>query len=73
MHLVYQQTIVEAGRYNGEVRMQLEYKDVCGPFFGFLHIDPETLSAHAAAQGWNCRVLLNEDNGDYLAQLTRKK
>lgn len=69
-HRAYQQAKQQAGFYRGEVRMQFEYRGAIGPFFGWLHIDPETLGNHAAAMGWHCEILHREADGDYLAQLT---
>lgn len=59
------------GRYVGEVRMQLRYRDRAGPFCGWLHVDDETLAARARAAGWDMEVLLRGRHGDYLARLTR--
>ena len=71
IHLRYQERNLEAGRYFGEIRMQFEYRDSKGPLFGWLHIDPETLRNYASKAGWNCEVTLQQDDGNYLARLTR--
>ena len=70
-HLAYQEANRRAGRYFGHIRMRFEYKGQMGPSFGWLHVDPETLTDHAERMGWACQVVCREDNGDYLAQLTR--
>ena len=70
-HLAYQQANREAGRYIGEMRLQFEFQGQAGPTCGWLHVDPQTLAQHASASGWNCTVLLQEDDGDYLARLVR--
>jgi SAM-dependent methyltransferase len=69
-HLAYQEANRRAGRYFGEFRMRFEYKGQMGPLFGWLHVDPATLTDHAERTGWSCRVVCREDSGDYLAQLT---
>ena len=69
-HLAYHEANRRAGRYFGEIRMRFEYKGQIGPFFGWLHVDPETLIDHAERIGWSCQVVCREDGGDYLAQLT---
>jgi SAM-dependent methyltransferase len=71
-HLVYHQANRKSGRYIGEVKMQLEYKGVRGPFTGFIHFDAATLAGHAVKAGWSCKILVQESDGNYLAQLTRK-
>lgn len=70
-HLAYQEANRQAGRYFGEIRRRFEYRGQIGPLFGWLHVDPETLIDHAERMGWFCQVVCREDDGDYLAQLTR--
>jgi hypothetical protein len=69
-HLAYQEANRRAGRYFGEIRIRFEYKGQTGPFFGWLHVDSETLADRAEKNGWFCRVVGRENGGDYLAQLT---
>lgn len=69
-HLAYLEANRRAGRYLGQVRTRFEYKGQIGPFFGWLHVDPETLTDHAERMGWSCQVVCREDGGDFLAQLT---
>ena len=71
VHLAYQESNRRAGRYVGEIRMCFAYKGKGGPLFGWLHVDPETLTAHAERIGWACQVVCQEDNGDFLARLIR--
>ena len=59
------------GRYIGEIRIQLEYEGVSGPYTGWLHVDADTLTNHARETGWKCRVMKQGDRGDYLARLTK--
>ena len=70
VHLAYQEANRQAGRYFGEIRLRFEYQGRVGPHFGWLHVDPGTLAGHAERLGWCCRVVRQEENGDYLAQLT---
>jgi 2-polyprenyl-3-methyl-5-hydroxy-6-metoxy-1,4-benzoquinol methylase len=69
-HLAYQAAKRQAGRYVGEICMQFGYKGHLGPLFGWLHVDPVTLAAHAARSGWTCQIVHQEDDGNYLARLT---
>lgn len=69
--LTYQEANRRAGRYPGEIRMQVKYRGRAGPCFGWLHVDAETLAQHALRGGWACAVILRQDGGDYLARLTR--
>ncbi|MBN2084622.1 MAG: methyltransferase domain-containing protein [Anaerolineales bacterium] len=71
-HRAYQEANRRAGRYFGEIRMQFEYKGVRGPLFGWLHVDAETLADHAGPAGWECRIIRQQEDGNYLAQLSAK-
>jgi len=64
----YQEANRQADRYFWEIRLQFEYKGQKGPLWGWLHIDPETLTDHALKTGWSCQVISQEEGGDYLAR-----
>jgi SAM-dependent methyltransferase len=70
-HLAYHECNRRAGRYIGESRLQFEYRGHVGPYCGWLHVDPQTLCTQAGHAGWECEIVLEEGNGDYLARLTR--
>jgi SAM-dependent methyltransferase len=69
-HLAYHEANREAGRYVGETRVQFEFEDRVGPYCSWLHVDARTLEHHTALGGWECKVLLAEESGEYLARLT---
>jgi hypothetical protein len=69
-NLAYQEANRLAGRYIGEIRMQIEFEGKRGPFCGWLQVDSETLSEKAAREGWDSEILLELESGDYLARLT---
>ena len=71
-HLSYHEANKNAGRYIGELRLHMEYKDNKGPVIGLLHVDPVTLAEHAIKAGWSCEILAQEIDGNYLTRLTRK-
>jgi hypothetical protein len=58
-------------QYVGEMRFQLEYRGVRGAFYEFVFLDFETLRSHAREAGWECASIWQEDEGHYLARLTR--
>ncbi len=70
-NLAYHQANRRAGRYIGEIRLHMEYKDIVGPETGLLHVDTAVLAEHAAQAGWGCKVLLQEADGNYAAALSR--
>jgi SAM-dependent methyltransferase len=71
VHLMYQEENRKAGRYFGEIRSRFEYKGQIGDYFSWLHIDPATLYSHASQQGWESRIIHQEQDGNYLACLTQ--
>jgi hypothetical protein len=60
----------EDGRYPGEIQYQLEFEGEKGPPFPFLFVDADTLSDLAASVGWRTEVLVEQEDGRYLARLT---
>ncbi|TFG18997.1 MAG: methyltransferase domain-containing protein [Promethearchaeota archaeon] len=72
IHLNYQQKSIEMGRYFGEIVVRFEYKDIIGPNFGLLHVDPDTLNKYCEETGWNSKFLYSDEQGNYLMQLTQK-
>jgi SAM-dependent methyltransferase len=71
--LAYHESNRRSGRYIGEIRMQFEFKGETGPRCGWLHVDAETLEEHSGRAGWRCEIVRREENGEYLAQLTKRK
>ena len=72
-NLAYHEANRRPGRYVGEIRMQMEFQGTQGPLCGWLHVDPQTLADHARRAGWTCEILLEQDNGEYLARLARSR
>jgi SAM-dependent methyltransferase len=69
-NLAYHDANQRAGRYLGEIRMQIEFQGKAGPYCGWLHVDSQTLAEHAARAGWASTTFLEQENGEYLARLT---
>jgi SAM-dependent methyltransferase len=69
-HLAYHEANRRAGRYIGEIRVQVEFQGKVGPTFGWLHVDPETLAEHARRAGWAFELIREEAGGDFLARLS---
>jgi len=60
----------ERGRYFGQVRFRMIYKDTAGESFDWLFLDPERFAEHAAHGRWRFQVVYESSEGDYLARLT---
>ncbi len=69
-HLAYQERNRRLGRYIGTVGLQMEYKGVFGEEFKLLHVDPDTLRKCTQEIGWSCEILINQEDGDYLAKIS---
>jgi len=68
-HLAYHEANRQAGRYIGEVRLQLGFQGKRGPLCGWLHVDAEMLRERAESADWRCEVIVQEEGGHYLARL----
>ncbi|MCP4726097.1 MAG: methyltransferase domain-containing protein [bacterium] len=60
--------LVKQGRYFGETRFHLEYKDMKGSMFQMLFIDPDTLREEVLKTGYKCEIIMQNDFGQYLAR-----
>lgn len=69
LQYVYAMLNRSAGRFPGEVRLQIEYANERGPWFQWMHIDAPTLAARARLAGWKCEVVGEDNYGSYLARL----
>jgi SAM-dependent methyltransferase len=58
-------------RYTGEMRFRLEYRGKKGPTLTWLFLDSGLLAERAMKAGWSCEVIWHEEEGHYLARLTR--
>ena len=62
-------TKTDAGDYFGELTAHIEYRNKKGTLLRELFVDPETLHDHAFEAGWKCDIVMQQNNGRYLAQL----
>jgi len=69
---LYQEIQFPVNAYFGEVAFAYEYKQKRGKWFKWVYIDQQTLKEVAAAAGWNSHIVMEDDNDQYLAQLTLK-
>ena len=58
-------------QYYGEVSYQYEYKGRKGNWFNWLYIDEATIKQISKDTGWNCEVIFDDGEDQYLIQLTR--
>lgn len=57
------------GDYYGQMDFAVQYKDIKGEPFDWIYIDFDTLSVHAEANGFTCRLVKEGEHYDYLAEL----
>lgn len=57
-------------QYYGEIIYQLEYKSTVGKEFEWLYIDYVTLSDIATSLDFNCEILYEDNNFNYLAKIS---
>ena len=68
-HKKYHQMNLSAGRYVGEVKVRVEYKDQIGDCFKWLHVKPKDLKKLTKATGWQVNELHETTSGEYSAVL----
>lgn len=56
--------------YFGEISFCYEYKKQKGTWFNWLYIDPIALQHLSRQYGWKCKIIMVDENEQYLAQLT---
>jgi len=71
VHRTYVEGQLREGRYFGEIRTRIEYEDLVGEWFDWLHVDPTTLQEIAATTRYSCEIILTTSDGSYLACLQR--
>jgi SAM-dependent methyltransferase len=59
-----------AEHYYGEISYRYEYKNEKGNWFKWLYLDQDLLKQLAKAHGWDCEILFDDGEDQYLAQLT---
>lgn len=68
-NLAYHEANRKAGRYIGDVCFRMEFGEIIGPYFHWLHVDPSTLDEHAQKAGWSFEIIMRNEHGEYLARL----
>ncbi|KQB99273.1 bifunctional 2-polyprenyl-6-hydroxyphenol methylase/3-demethylubiquinol 3-O-methyltransferase UbiG [Pedobacter sp. Hv1] len=56
-------------KYFGEVSYRYEYQQQKGNWFDWLYLDQETLIRTANQQGWQCGIVFDDGEDQYLARL----
>ena len=69
----YQKKMIAAGRYFGERTLRFEYKGKMSDWFGWMHIDPETLKYHVNKSDLSFDLIATGDKGRYLSIIRRRK
>ncbi|MCB7480955.1 class I SAM-dependent methyltransferase [Christiangramia sediminis] len=70
---LYEDEIIDPDKYYGEFEYSVSYKEFKADSFNWLYIDPELLMKYAEANGFQCEILEEGENHDYLAALRLKQ
>ncbi len=68
-HQKYHKKNRSAGRYVGEIKIRLVYKNQISDWFQWVHVGPKMLKKLAIETGWKIAALYETDGGDYAAML----
>lgn len=66
---LYEDTAQPTDHYYGEVKYQYAYRDELGEWFNWLYLDPFTLKKIAKECGWECHLLFDTGEDQYLAEM----
>ncbi|MBB5635604.1 SAM-dependent methyltransferase [Pedobacter cryoconitis] len=66
---LYEDIEKPADKYHGEIAYQYEYKDQKGEWFNWLYLDPQLLKIIAKECGWECHLLFDDGQDQYLAEM----
>lgn len=67
---MYEEIQMPEDHYYGEAKVRYEYNKEFTQWFQWLYIDSETMLNIASEEGWNSRILFEDNNNQYLAELT---
>jgi len=71
IHVRYREKNIRKNRYPGQQFYTASYGQETGVLFPWLHLDFATLAVHARNHSWAAKLVYSEDDGHYLAQLTK--
>ncbi len=66
---LYDGTEIPTNKYYGEVSYQYEYKGEKGEWFNWVYLDPHLLKNIAKETGWECHLLFDDGQDQYLAEM----
>jgi 2-polyprenyl-3-methyl-5-hydroxy-6-metoxy-1,4-benzoquinol methylase len=72
VHIRYREKNVRKNRYPGQQFYAASYDHETSPLFPWLHLDFAMLQAHAVRNEWSAELIFSEEDGHYLAKLTRR-
>lgn len=67
---LYEDTARPLNQYYGEVSYQYEYKGEKGNWFNWIYVDEETIKSVSKETGWNCEIIFDDGEDQYLVKLT---
>ena len=70
VHQAYHKKNQKAGRYVGEIKIRVEYKNETGDWFWWLHLEPKELKQLAEGTGWKITEFHETDDGEASAVLS---
>lgn len=69
---MYEDEIFPTDRYYGEVTCRYEYQKEVTDWFKWLYLDYRTLETIVSEEGWKSQLIYQDENDQYLVQLSRK-
>jgi SAM-dependent methyltransferase len=69
---MYEEQELPTDKYYGEATCRYEYQKELTDWFKWLYLDQQTLENIAAEEGWKTQLIYQDENDQYLVQLSRK-
>lgn len=63
----------DSGHYYGMLTYRMQYQNIMGEPFTWLYVDADTLKQKAEENGYSVEVVVEGENYDYLAKITKKQ
>jgi SAM-dependent methyltransferase len=71
-HKNYRDRNVSNSNYSGQQNLRIDYDGVLGSWFEWLHLTFVELTRHAEANQFEAELMIDEDDGRYLARLRKR-
>jgi hypothetical protein len=70
VHMSHQRTDIKSGQHPEGISMQFQQENLISPYYSLLRIKSESLKSQVAVTNWQCEIIHQENDSNFLARLT---